>query len=288
MGMQILFFVSIRLTQFALYRLDRVMSTGKLVLNRREMLLNSRFLSRTCNYNCVLINGISLLSLGSHICSSFTFLIENCWYPVTLHLSPQPVVEKQQREENQKHTRDKKLLFITNSPQYPHTLFSTSCFIHSRRRWGVINGVGVNKACVEREKGGRNSGADTLNSIQYLICNAVLTNAKLQVQCYISCSISVTWHRTTILEILHGNCLRSTTPERRRVWLHVWRQINCENGRITHWIINFDEQIFMCIIVIQINSCGALQATEKSWGCMGWDEHRRPLWKPSIRQPRRS
>lgn len=49
---------------------------------------------------------------------------------------------------------------------------------------------GVNKACVERERGGSNGGTDTLNSIQYLICNAVLTSAESQVQCYISCSIS--------------------------------------------------------------------------------------------------
>lgn len=43
---------------------------------------------------------------------------------------------------------------------------------------------GLNEPCMEQGKEGE-TVADTLNSFQYLICNAVLTSAKPQVQCYI-------------------------------------------------------------------------------------------------------
>lgn len=45
---------------------------------------------------------------------------------------------------------------------------------------------GVNKVYVKQARDGRNGGTDTLNSIQYLICNAFYTSAESQVQCCIS------------------------------------------------------------------------------------------------------
>lgn len=49
---------------------------------------------------------------------------------------------------------------------------------------------GLNEPCMEQGKEGE-TVAHTLNSFQYLICNAVLTSAKPQVQCYIGRQIHV-------------------------------------------------------------------------------------------------
>lgn len=49
----------------------------------------------------------------------------------------------------------------------------------------------LNKAGTGAGEGGRTGDTDTLDYIQYLICNAVLTSAEPLVQCYIDRSISM-------------------------------------------------------------------------------------------------
>lgn len=78
---------------------------------------------------------------------------------------------------------------------------------------------GVNKVYVKQARDGRNGGTDTLNSIQYLICNAFFTSAESPVQCCISHSTAI--HDVVRQWILHSSCLSQDEPESTDlIWLH--------------------------------------------------------------------
>ena len=153
---------------------------------------NSRLVIQTRSYDCIIINSFSVflhfsfLPLHTHTHTHtthtqhthitvphsnshfFRWKIEN--RPTDEHHLQSVCIfcPNLQQRATKKSTSGKNVLslFIMHSIQYLNTLFTTSCFIHRRRRWGVINDVGGTEwGLYGAGEEWRNGGAGTVNSI---------------------------------------------------------------------------------------------------------------------------